>query len=156
MTPFFQKTRDLRPALVIAWAPVWLRGELEHGSLARSAAFVDGAIEIARRVPDQTSVRVFAVRPGEGVQHGLGAIRSQLEHRPQAESATGPCGAIEIARRVPDQTCEGLRPVSAVREGAEAMQHSLLVRRIQLEDRPVAGLRESWPPLASPFPVFYA
>jgi hypothetical protein len=57
MTPFFQKTRDLRPALVIAWAPVWLRGELEHGSEERSAAAASGAVEIARRVPDQAPRR---------------------------------------------------------------------------------------------------
>lgn len=103
MTPFFQKTRDLRPALVIAWAPVWLRGELEHGSEERSAAAASGAVEITRRVPDQARVGKAPVRrPVKGPQHGFLAVCIYFEHCTEVKRSAPQGSAVEIARRVPD------------------------------------------------------
>ena len=113
-------------------------GELEHRSQAGIASPVGGAVEVARRVPDQTSDDdgICSVRSSKAVQHGLLTGRIQLEHRSFAGSASLECGAVEVARRVPDQACEGILPV---RRSREAVQHGFRAGRIQFEHRPATA-----------------
>jgi hypothetical protein len=95
----------------------------EHCSKKGSAASNGGAVEIARRVPDQTGLRILAVRtPTEGVERAERAAGLHLEHCPHIGSGAFGGGAVEIAHRVPDQT--GLRIVP-VRTPGEAVDHPL-------------------------------
>src|SRR5437867_1982467 len=106
-------------------------GELEHRSQAGIASPVGGAVEVARRVPDQSSDDdgICSVRSSNAVQHVLHAGRIQPEHRSLAGSAAHNGGAVEVAHGAPDQTCEGILSVTP----SEAVEHGLLTVRIQLE-----------------------
>src|SRR5450631_906922 len=121
-----------------------LRGDLEDHAAAADAgakgtaiaAEVCSAVEISRRISDQTRYGSCAVRSaGEAVQHGLLAGLIQLEHRSAATPEAGDTATIlrrtvEISRRVRDHACDGQAPV---RSAGEAVQHRLAADRTQLE-----------------------
>src|SRR2546430_4262531 len=99
-----------------------VRIRLKPVSVTESAAGFGSAIEVARRVPDQTCLGICPIVAGgrEAVQHDLMAGRIQLEGDPVArvskartrhtdgnasvgKSAAVLGGAVEAARRVHDQ-----------------------------------------------------
>src|SRR5215472_18576156 len=113
------------------------RIDLKYRSPAESAAAISGAVEVARRVADHVSVRVFPILASfETMQHGLLASCADLEDDSAAGSAAGVGGTVKVARRVPHQT--GGR-VFTVRPAFEVVHHGLVTFRIDLEDCSEAG-----------------
>ena len=119
--------------------------QLKYRATTVSAALRCGAVKVARSVLDQASIGILSVRAvraanrAKAVEHRLTRV-IQLEYRATAEafravSAASNCGAVQVARSVLDQTSRGIRSVRAVRFRAEAVEHRLLTRGVQLEYR---------------------
>ena len=141
---------------VLGPASVPLRGQLEDRALTVSAAARGRAVEIAYLVKGQPGKRPQPVGAprlrAEAIESVLGPasvlVRGQLEDGAAViVSAAGRSRAVEVSRLVKDQASSRGRPVGAVRERAEAIQHALgpasVLARGQSEDGAAAVIAVS-------------
>src|SRR5580693_4565797 len=114
--------------------------DLEHRSIAVSAAQPRCAVDISRRIERDATHRAGAVREvGEPIEDGLTAIDADSEYGSAAlavaSSTTELRGAVEISGSVLHQSCVG--PV-AIRPTGEAVDYHLIAGLIHLEYRSMA------------------
>jgi len=107
-------------------------------------AELSGAIEIARRVPDQTRHGATAVgSASEAIRHDLLGSLVHLENRSPPEPAASAGCAVEIVGRIAHQACKRLTSVGAAGKRVEHAQ-GLCLRRWNgrgAESRKRAALR---------------
>ena len=94
--------------------------DLEYGAISARSTTPGGPIDVASLVPNQRCVRVFPVRSGEAVQHGLRARGVQLVHHAAAipraaavQIAAAAGSPIKATGCVLNYTREGRAPVRA-------------------------------------------
>src|SRR5262245_20648503 len=110
----------------------------KHGSQVSGSAALSRAVEISRRVRDESAVRNRSFRSGELVQDGVRAVARNLEQESMFARATGRGGAKQITRRVAQQP--RLRSC-AVRSTLEGVEHRQLSIPAELENRSASGSR---------------